>query len=93
MGVQPVTTRYYIIALDDNADGNAYAVNFAQAGNISDAYNAALKSLMAHDHICITGWFPTYKALNEITLTDLAPYALTLSAGIQFPLSENVNKL
>ena len=86
----------YVIALDDHADGNAYAVGIAEAKCPFDALNSAISTLLTHDHVGIitsTAIVHFDKPLSETTANDLAPYGLLLSAGHYFPILEIVNKL
>lgn len=83
----------YIICFNDHADGNAYATGFAEASCIYDAYNAALKSLLTHDHVCITTNKNLFSKPMTQPLTEIAPHSLILSAGHFFPLDKIVNKL
>ena len=86
----------YVIALDDHADGNAYAAGIAEASCMYDAISASLLALKNHDHVGIitsTTIVHLDKPLSETTANDLAPYGLLLSAGKFFPIGEIVNKL
>lgn len=86
----------YVIALDDHADGNAYATGIAEAACMYDAISTSLFALNNHDHVGIitnTTIVHFDKPLSETTANDLAPYGLLLSAGKFFPIGEIVNKL
>ena len=86
----------YVIALDDHADGNAYAAGIAEASCMYDAISASLLALNNHDHVgLITSNTIEHfdKPLSKTTANDIAPYGLLLSAGKFFPIGEIVNKL
>lgn len=86
--------KFYIFILDDHADGNAYVKELLRADCEFDAISSAIKSLLVHDHVCITSNEILYQTpLSQITAKDLLPYSLMLSAGKYFPLDKIVNKL
>lgn len=86
-------SKICVIALDDNADGNAYMTDFQYTTSIKRALSFIVPDfLLKHDHVCIirNEELNTCKALEY---TQLAPYGLMIEAGHNFPLSEIVNKL
>ena len=87
-------SKYYIIAFEDHADGEAYAIGkIWTANNLTLSLEKALHLLTYSDHVCI-GKLESISGKIEVnTLTALAPHSLILSAGDDFPLTENVNKL
>lgn len=86
--------KYCIIGFNDHPDGEAYAHGTIwTARNLTLSLEKALDLLTTHDHVCIA---PLDSIKNQITintLSALAPHSLILSAGHNFKLSENVNKL
>lgn len=86
--------KYYIIAFQDHADGEAYAIGeIWTANNLTLSIEKALQLLTYSDHVCI-GKLESISGKVEVnTLTALAPHSLILSAGDDFPLAENVNNL
>ena len=86
--------KYYIIAFQDHVDGEAYAIDkIWTANNLTLSLEKALHLLTYSDHVCI-GKLESISGKVEInTLSAIAPHSLILSAGDDFPLSENVNKL
>lgn len=86
--------KYYIIAFEDHADGEAYATGkIWTANNLTLSFEKALQLLTYSDHVCI-GKLESISGKIEVnTLSALAPHSLILSAGDDFPLTENVNNL
>lgn len=86
----------YVIALDDNADGNAYVRDLKRAETFPRAIALALPLLISHDHICILECDTFGSILSREsgpTYASLLPYSFVLDAGHNFPLAEIVNKL
>ena len=86
----------YVIALDDNADGNAYVQDVKRTETFPRAIATAIPLLISHDHICIIEC-DTYSSIlvreGVPTYASLSSYSLILDAGHNFPLAEIVNKL
>ena len=89
-----MANKYYIIGFQDHEDGDAYAQGkIWTANNLTLSFEKALQLLTYSDHVCI-GKLKSISGNIEVnTLTALAPHSLILSAGDDFELSENVNKL
>lgn len=86
--------KYYIIAFQDHADGEAYAIGKIWTANkLTLSLEKALQLLTYSDHVCIGRLESISGKLEVNTLSAIAPHSLILSAGDDFPLSENVNKL
>ena len=84
--------KYTIAALDDHVDGNAYISNIAHAHCLTDCYAAPLSILQHHDYVCIL-LTEVYEAERPTDIEEFSRYSLIITAGSDFPLSENVNKL
>ena len=86
--------KYYIIAFEDHADGEAYAIGkIWTANNLTLSFEKALQLLTYSDHVCIGKLESISEKVEINTLTAIAPHSLILSAGDDFPLTENVNNL
>ena len=87
---------FYIIALDDNTDGNAYVQDVQRSETFPRAIAIAIPLLLTHDHACIIDC-NIYSSIlvreGAPTYASLLPYSFLLDTGHNFPLSEIVNKL
>lgn len=69
----------YVVALDDNTDGEAYETEKHEMA-LPDVFTTAIRLLTAHDHVCVIDK-SDYHALNEHTIGSMARYSINISAG------------
>lgn len=68
-----------VVAFDDNADGNAYAID-TRITPITDAFTQAIRLLCAHDHVCVLD-YEDYCNIDSKNYNDYVKYSLILHIG------------
>ena len=84
--------KYWTIAFDDNADGDAYPKNHITSPTLSQAFADALYLLGGHDHVCIVSDMTVYN-VHAVTFKQVAKYSLVIEKGHYFKMNPIVNKL